>query len=220
MEKYIKFRDLPQEEKRKRWHYYNKRAAKRKQFEKDVAKFTTTLQTSRSSTLNRNHLALINMELRKMVKLPYNWTDEDLQRAREMLNKLSKKYLQKPFYVLPEDQTSVMREVKNLLDSTKLDTKTRVNILYELLKSEVAELYLHPDGEPEPTAENALLYLTQDMGHAVPPWFNKALIALIRRNYKNEDYLKITKELRQAIQLDHMKETDGAVLQAALEKEK
>lgn len=31
MEKYIKFRDLPQEEKRKLWHYYNKQAALEKE---------------------------------------------------------------------------------------------------------------------------------------------------------------------------------------------
>ena len=219
MSKHKSFKDLSQTEKRKLWRFYAQRTAKRRKLEKDVARFTTMLQINRGATISRSNLRLINIELRKIVKLPYNWTDEDLRRARETLNILSKRYLEQPFYALPDNQATVMTEIKAMLDSTKLSTKARVDILYKLLKSEVTELYLHPKYEPKPTAENALLYLTQEMGHAVPSWFNKALINLIRRNYKNEDYKKIVKDLRKAIQVDHMNENSNADLQAALDKE-
>ena len=213
------FKDMTDEEKKKYWIEHNKRSIKRRRLKNEIAEFATTLQTRRGYGLDKKAIMLVNDQLKEIVNLRYKWTDKDLERARRILNELSKKYLQQPFYKIPSDKATVMTECLSILDKTDMDTAARVDVLYDLLQMEVQKLYLHGADSMEPTPKNALLFLTQDMQYTMPQWFHKALIKLLEEKYKGKDFTEFMKEIRNQMQMDKMHRSFKSTANEAIARE-
>lgn len=213
------FKDMTDEEKKKYWIEHNKRSRNLRKLKNEVAQFVTLLQSRRGANMNEKAMLLVNMELREVYPLKPGWKNKDLERARKTIDKLSRKYLNQPFYKIPNDKATVMTECLGVLDKTKLDTQARVDVLYELLRLEAEKLYLHEGDAQDPTAHNALLFLTQDLKDTVPAWFNKALFNLIKEKYGNRDYRQVMKDLRTALQTDFMDRNVAQRMQAAIDEE-
>lgn len=197
-----RFANMSPEDKRRYWNIYNQRARQKRQLNREIAKFVKILQSQQENSPDENTMLLINEELKQIAQLPRNWTDKDLERAKQSLDNLSKKYLNHPFYKLSSDETLIMRECLAVLDNTDMDTKARVNVLYNLLRQEVQKLYLHEIDKLPPTPQNALLFLTQDLSYSVPGWFNQALLELLEEKYRGEDFNDFLRDLRYRMQTD------------------
>lgn len=197
-----RFANMSQEDKRRYWNIYNHRARKRRKFNKEIAKFIKTLESQQENRPDEQTMLLINEELEQIAKLPRNWTDNDLERAKRSLDSLSKQYLNHPFYKLSSDEALIMTECLAVLDNTDMDTRARVNVLYNLLRQEVQKLFLHEMDKQPPTPQNALLFLTQDLSYSVPGWFNQALLELLEEKYRGEDFNDFLRDLRYKMQTD------------------
>lgn len=197
-----RFANMSQEDKRRYWNIYNHRARKRRKFNKEIAKFIKALENQQENKPDEQTMLLINEELKQIAKLPRNWTDNDLERAKRSLDSLSKQYLNHPFYKLSSDEALIMTECLAVLDNTDMDTRARVNVLYNLLRQEVQKLFLHEMDKQAPTPQNALLFLTQDLSYSVPGWFNQALLELLEEKYQGEDFNDFLRDLRYKMQTD------------------
>lgn len=197
-----RFANMSQEDKRRYWNIYNHRARKKHKFDKEIDKFIKTLESQQENKLDEQTMLLINEELKQIAKLPRNWTDNDLERAKRSLDSLSKQYLNHPFYKLSSDEALIMTECLAVLDNTDMDTRARVNVLYNLLRQEVQKLFLHEMDKQAPTPQNALLFLTQDLSYSVPGWFNQALLELLEEKYRGEDFNDFLRDLRYKMQTD------------------
>lgn len=197
-----RFANMSQEDKRRYWNIYNHRARKRRKFNKEIAKFIKVLESQQENKPDEQTMLLINEELKQIAKLPRNWTDNDLERAKRSLDSLSKQYLNHPFYKLSSDEALIMTECLAVLDNTDMDTRARVNVLYNLLRQEVQKLFLHEMDKQAPTPQNALLFLTQDLSYSVPGWFNQALLELLEEKYQGEDFNDFLRDLRYKMQTD------------------
>lgn len=194
--------ELEQEKLKKKrayWIEHNRRAQKRRKLKLEVAEFCNQLQTRKGLSLDRKTIININSKLNLILNLPYRWTDKDYQRSKRMLVNLKNEVLQSNYKDVPPNQRAMIENFSNTMTEANLDMETRINIVLNLLKDEVTELFLHKADSVEPSPEMALLFLTQNMQFNVPKWFHKEVVKLIYSKFSQKEYIDFLKELRSAI---------------------
>ena len=200
----------------------HKRFRKRRKLKNAVADFTNRLQHYKGIRLSKGELISINTSLGLILRLPYRWTEKDLQRAWNRLKKLEKKFLDRNYEDVLGDNRSMLENFHNTMTAANLDTKTRVEIALELLTAETEELFLHNGDTVEPSSQMALCFLTQDMDYTVPEWFNKELLNLLYEKYKGTDFNKFMTTIRSKLQIrrmtENMKNLNKEIMEEELEE--
>lgn len=183
----------------------NHRYQKRKKLKTAAAKFISELQRRRGNTIDRRTMSGINVELNNILKLRYRWTDEDWKRSMNALQSLEKKYLGMAYTNIPEDELAMTDFLQSRLDGSKLNTEQKLNVLFNLWHKVGQELALQNPEELAPTKEHLLLLMTQDLKRALPSWWEKALIELIKENFAGSDTPRFAQQLRNELIEKHFK---------------
>lgn len=174
----------------------NRRYQKRKKLKTAAAKFISELQRRRGNTIDRRTMSGINVELNNILKLRYRWTEDDWKRSMNALQSLEKKYLGMAYTNIPEDELAMTDFLQSRLDGSKLNTEQKVNVLFNLWHKVGQELALQNPEELAPTREHLLLLMTQDLKRALPSWWEKALMELIKENFAGSDTPRFAQQLR------------------------
>lgn len=211
-------KDAAKEQQKEYWREHNKRRTQKQQLQMAAANFCNRILTSKANLIDRETMTRINLQVRKIIKLPYCWTNEDLLRAKNALAKLEEKYLNKRYSNLPENEGKTLSAVRNILDSSDLSNHSKAQILLTLLTDTVQELYLHEGNKIQPSPENALLFLTQDMKYHVPEWFDKEVIKLLQSKYGGSNTDRLMKKLQISILAKRSKEAAAREMQRIMEE--
>ena len=185
--------------------YSNRRYQKRKKLKTAAAKFISNLQLRRGNTIDRRTMSEINVHLTNILKLRHNWTDEDWKRAMNALQSLEKKYLGRAYTNLPEDELSMTDFLQSRLNGSKLGGEQKLRVLLNLWNNVGQELALQNPEEMTPTREHLLLLLTQNLKTALPSWWEKAVLDLIKENFAGKDRMRFARTLRQELIDAHFK---------------
>ena len=206
-------------EKRKINNERQKRFKKRRKLKNAVADFTNRLQRYKGIRLSKGELISINTSLGLILRLPYRWTEKDLQRAWRRLKKLETTVLDRNYEDVLGDNRLMLENFHNTMEKANLDAKTRVQIALELLTFETQELFLHNGDTVESSPQMALCFLTQDMDYTVPEWFNKELLNLLYEKYKGTDFNKFMTAIRNKLQIRRVKENMKNISKEIMEEE-
>ena len=155
------------------------RFRRRKKLKEFAAELLKSAQTQPYEKRERRDIRTLDAQIRMSIKLPYRWTEKDLQRAWRRLKKLETTVLDRNYEDVLGDNRLMLENFHNTMEKANLDAKTRVQIALELLTAETEELFLHNGDTVEPSPQKALCFLTQDMDYTVPEWFNKELLNLL-----------------------------------------
>jgi len=152
----------------------NHRYEKRKKLKLAVANFCNKLQTSRGTQVDNSTMIHINIYVRKLLKLPYRWTDKDLRQAYESLDRLERKYLHAPYSKVPKDEGALEETVAKFFDKSNVSDEAKFRIALHILQDQIKGCSSAPD------------------------WMKKELIAMIDNQFPHDIHFRdsLVKALR------------------------
>lgn len=188
--------------KRQQWTLYNHRRALRQKLKLDASNFINQLMISRGNLIDRETMTKITVRVQALTKLPYRWTDADLSRARHLLSDLEQQYLRTRYTKMPKDETELLDNLRMLTEQSPLHIYKKSQIILQLLRETVEDLYLKSADDIKPSPEAALLFLTQDLKFDMPKWFHEQLIELLKQKYRGKDFTQFMIKTRHTLMIE------------------
>ena len=195
-----------------------KRYRKRRKLKDAVADFLNRLHLYTANHLDKTTLSMIEVDLRHILKLPYNWTDNDLTLAFNALQKLEKKYLGLPRSGIPKNRATLENKLTTLITQSKLSSEERLTAVLSVLDNIATELLTKAD-ELEPTRNHTIMLLSQTLDNAVPSWFEDAFIELLAEKYTGDNLVRVMLKLHKVLTDKRIEENSLTRLERVLAEE-
>lgn len=168
----------------------DKRYRKRKKLKEFAAELLKSAQTQPYEKRDRHDIRTLDAQIRMSIKLPYRWTEEDMQKAWEQLRIIRRQ-------LKLDEKSEQVIHLENLLhlilDDSKATVPERLTALCDTLAHTGKELLTAK--EAEVTEALVLTYLAQQDKTATPAWLIPALIAMLRHRFTTKEMLTLAKGL-------------------------
>jgi len=184
-----------------------RRYRQRRKLKDAVADFVNRLHLYTANHLDKNTLTGINIDLKHILKLRPNWTENDLELAYDALQTLERKYLGKPRSNIPDKKPAMQSKLIHLLFQSKLTDEEQLQVALGVLDSVAKKIVIKVD-VLSPSRENTLALLSQNLENGVPTWFDDAVIDLLAEKYTGDNLVRMLLKTRKVLTYKRIDEND------------
>ena len=173
---------------------YQNRLYKKRRLMLKALKFIQWIYMHRPVNIQPAHLRHLHMRIAHILRLPYRWTDEDMRRAHNSLNRLMKEIYNAKVGDLTGGYQDLLVAMLDTLQIYNATTEDRAEVIKELMFSIAVELSA-AYGEKKPPVGNAMLLALAAGKPPYPKWVVKEMAGYLMEHFRQSECIRICNEL-------------------------